>query len=352
MFTSRGLRQTAHHAHADAVLDVLGAGVMAVRGNGLISSANPQAARILRSSVPELEGRFIQDFVAPIDELIATAAAGSRGEVTVRLGDGSSVALGYSLSTLHDVPGGDQHVLLFQEISSVLELRKQRDRLLQMAVLGDVMPTLLHEIRNPLAAVTAMLEVLVEDAGPDLQTDLHSILCEVRRMTLGLQGIGGLVRTMHSGTNCAVDLAVRESCRLLEPTARRRDVELRAVGPDLPLLPLDRGAICGVVFNLVKNAIDACPNGGHVLVDARLDGDDLTLTVTDDGVGMSDAVAAQCRELFYTTKDTGCGVGLALCHQVAEQSGGALTIDSRPGEGTRVTVRVPTRAQSKPPSAK
>jgi nitrogen fixation/metabolism regulation signal transduction histidine kinase len=198
VFPSCGFRHASHHVDADAVLDVLGAGVITVRAGGRVSSANPQAARILRRSVAELEGRLLQDFVAPVDELLASAGAqanagreGSRGELTIRVADGELVALGFSLSTLHDMLGREHHVLLFQDISSVLELRKARDRLLQMAVLGDVMPTLLHEMRNPLAAATAMLEVLIEDAEPELKADLHTILCEVRRMALGLQELGG-----------------------------------------------------------------------------------------------------------------------------------------------------------------
>lgn len=346
---------------AHAILDVIGAGVLAVRADGVVTRANPTASRILRRALSDLEGHAIDDIIAPIDELLARAGESvaqsgirkrgtraeserSRTEIWVQHADGTMIALGFSVSTVQDLEKGVHHVLLFQEIAPLLELRKERDRLLQIAVIGEVMPTLLHEIRNPLAAVTAMLEVLVEDASPELQTDLHAILSEVRRITLGLQGIGGLVRTLHSHTYCAVDRAVRESCRLLEQAATRRAVVLTSEGPDLPLLPMDRGAICGVVFNLVKNAVDACPNGGHVNVNARLEGDDLVLSVRDDGIGMSPELVDRCRELFFTTKDTGSGIGLALCTHITEASGGTLRIESAVGEGTRVVVRVPTRA--------
>lgn len=340
--------QRAHLVPLDpnAVLDVLGAGVVVVDADdGIISKANPQAARILRRAVNEIEGSPIAHVIAPMTQLLEGRREDSRGEVFI-LVDRAKVALGYSINTATDPrSGASQHVLLFQEITSIHELRKQRDRLLQIAVIGEVMPTLLHEIRNPLAAVTAMLEVLLEDAPIELRGDLHAILCEVRRMALGLQGIGGLVRTMHSSTHCAVDLAIRETCRLLEHSAVRRNVELQAIGPDLPLLPIDRGAVCGVVFNLVKNAIDACPNGGHVWVNAYVEQrggtEQLVVVVTDDGVGMGADVIAHCRELFFTTKDTGSGVGLALCSQVAEASGGGLSIESHVGVGTRVTLRVP-----------
>lgn len=362
----RDTKTTPPSVEPSSILQALGAGVMVVGGDGVIVSANPHAARILHCDTNKLEGASIASVIAPLSELLSATAHApdstsltSRGEARVRLDDESEITLGFSIAEMASPANVPQHVVLFQEISSIRELRKQRDRLLQMAVIGEVVPTLLHEMRNPLAAVTAMLEVLLEDAPNEMQPDLHAILSEVRRMTLGLQGIGGLVRSIHSSTHCAVDLAIRETCRLLEPTAERRGVRLEAHGPDLPLLPIDRGAICGVVFNLVKNAIDACPNGGLVTVSAWLEPreayDELIVTVVDDGIGMSPQVITRCRELFFTTKDTGSGIGLALCSEITQRSGGGLEIQSELGQGTCVTLHVPAEPQapysSAPPQA-
>ncbi len=212
-----------------------------------------------------------------------------------------------------------------------------------MAALGDALPSVLHELRNPLAAVTAMLEVMIEEHEGGIQRDLHAILHEVRRMTLGLDGIGGFVRSTRARRYAAVDHAVREACRILEPTAARKGVRLEAVGPDLPLLPIDAGVISGVVFNLVKNAIDACTEGQRIEVDARVVDEELRLVVRDTGHGMSKEVLERCQDLFFTNKDKGSGIGLALCRQVAEGSGGRLEIESEPGRGTIVTMGVPLR---------
>ena len=349
------------------ILGALGAAVLVVRGDGIITNANPQACKILRARTDALLGESIESVLAPLEELLQSIVAGSgarrdarvpmavsppradpRGEIAVRFRDGTSVELGFSVSQIR-VDDVVHHVLLFQEISGLLELRRQRDRLLQIAAIGEMMPTVLHELRNPLAAVTTMLEVLSEDAAPDLQKDLHTILWEVRRMALGLQGLSGLVRSMHSSAHSAIDLAVREACRLLETTAHERNVTLRSTGPDMPLLPIDRSAVAGVVFNLVKNAVEACREGGNITVDARVIEGELVLTVSDDGVGMAPEVLSHARELFFTTKAAGSGVGLALCHEVAEASGGALSIDSSPGAGTTVVIRVPLQAPRRTP---
>ncbi len=319
---------------ADDVLSTLSAGVIVVDGDGKILFANAMAATILRQPIERLV-EYRLDELIPLD---VGANDDTRREADLELPDGSHTVIGF---TVGEANARGARTVLFQEIKSLLELRRERDRLLQMAALGDALPSILHELRNPLAAVTSSLEVLIEDSGDDLREDLHAILWEVRRMNLTLQGASGFVRPMHSKQQVAVDHAVEEACRILEPTARRRGVELRAEVPNLPLVRLDWGVVSGVVFNLVRNAIDACDAGGTIVVAASIAGDRFTLRVADSGCGMTPEVLQRCRDLFYTSKETGSGIGLALCQQIATTSGGNLTIESAPGSGTVVAIEVP-----------
>lgn len=322
------------------VLEGLAAGVVAVDAKGTVLYANAAAARVLRRKANDIVGRRLESVLAPLSELLSRGAGGlPRGEITVTI-ERTTVALGYSLTT-----SDDTHIVLFQDISTVQELRRQRDQLLQLAALGDALPTVLHELRNPLAAVTTALEVIIEDiegADDPLRADLHAVLSELRRMNLSLQGVGGLLRSVHAHDNNAIDHAVAEACRVLEPTAARKGVSLRHVSnEDLPLLPLDRGVLSGVIFNLVKNALDACKKDDSIEVQLRLEGGRLRLTVSDTGHGMTEEVRKRCTELFFTKKDKGSGIGLALCKEVADAAGGSLHIESTVGEGTSVTLSIP-----------
>ena len=113
--------------------------------------------------------------------------------------------------------------------------------------------------------------------------------------------------------------------------------------PDMPLLPLDTSVVCALVLNLVTNAIQACPSGGSVTLTAALvdDAQALSLKVDDTGVGMTPDVLGRCRELFFSTKARGTGIGLALCDRALSEAGGTMTIDSAPAAGTRITLRIP-----------
>lgn len=328
-------------AHRGELLDSLAAGVLGIASNGEVRVANRAACRLLDRTPDALIGHDVAELFAPLATL-SDGASTERRELRVRT-DAGTKTFGYSVGVYTDEATGEPcRSVVFQEITAVLELRHQRDRLLQMAALGDALPCILHELKNPLAAISTMLELLVEEAGStEAENDLYAVLAEVRRIHLTLQGVGGFARPLRTSRHEAIDHAVQEACRVLEPTAARRGVSLRCEGPALPLLPLDRNVLSGAVFNLVRNAIDACGEGASIVVTTTLEGETLVLSVRDTGPGMSPEVAARCTELFYTNKATGSGIGLALCKQIADGSGGSLDVQTAVGVGTTVTLRFP-----------
>lgn len=348
------VRSDRYAATARAALDALSAGVLVVDETGLVELANLGAARILARPYVTLLRMRVEEVLAPISQLVrgALSKGDPRPDLRITLPDGRTSDVGYTVTTFVDDPSGSlMYAVLFQEIAGVLELRRERDRLLQLAAVGDALPSALHELRNPLAAVSGLLEVMLEETDVPHAKELHAILMEVRRMTLTLQGIGGFVRAARAEKATAIDAAVRDACRVLEPMARRKGIQLRAIGEDLPLLPLEREVVSGVVFNLVKNAIDACEEGELIEVNAWLEADEtLALSVSDTGAGMTSEVRARCCELFFTSKEQGSGVGLALCKRIAEASGGRMDIDSALALGTTITMRFPL--ESSPPTSR
>lgn len=225
----------------------------------------------------------------------------------------------------------------------------ERDQLLRLAAMGEVLPAVLHELKNPLAAVTTSVEVLLEEVGEGgLQCDLQAILGELRRMRLTLEGASTMGARLPSGHLQAIDLAIREACLVLDRMAAAAGVSVGCEVEPLPLLPLDAGAMRAIVFNLVQNAVQACTAGGSVRVSARVRGGALSVEVDDDGCGMTDPVLRRCRELFFTTKRRGTGVGLSLCHRIILDAGGRLDIDSTAGVGTRIRMHLPLPSAPRP----
>ncbi|MEZ4468483.1 MAG: ATP-binding protein [bacterium] len=237
-------------------------------------------------------------------------------------------------------------VLLFQDITEQVRTRTERDRLLQLATVDEVLPTVLHELRNPLAAVTLAVEVLLEECeprdDPELTEALHTVLAELRRMSLVFQGIGVGGRSLRMTQVAAVDVAVREVARIMDRLAQQSGVTLHVDVQVLPLLPFDPAVVKAIVFNLLSNSIYACHQGGHIKVSLRpRTSSSLLLRVTDDGHGMSADVLSDCTRPFFTTRANGSGLGLVVCREAVEEAGGTLDIRSAPGQGTRVSIELP-----------
>jgi len=103
-------------------------------------------------------------------------------------------------------------------------------------------------------------------------------------------------------------------------------------------------------LNLLFNALDAMPQGGSLTFSTRIEGDRVVCGVTDTGVGMSDTVRQRCFEPFFTTKaEHGTGLGLSIAYGIVTRHGGEIEVWSRPGEGSRFTVRLPVGTEAPPP---
>jgi two-component system sensor histidine kinase HydH len=100
------------------------------------------------------------------------------------------------------------------------------------------------------------------------------------------------------------------------------------------------------VDNLLRNAIDASPDGGRVRLEARRDGPDHVIDVADEGPGIPAHLVPKIFDLYFTTKADGTGVGLAVTHQIVEAHQGRIEVDSPPGGGTRMRVRIPANQEA------
>jgi len=337
-------------ALSSSVLEALPSAVLVVDRDGIVLFVNARAAEILGKRAEELVGANIK----PIFDC-TTSPGDARATSRVKRSTGETITLGYTVSKL-DVQGRALCAVSFADISETVRLTTERDRLLQLAAVGEAMPTLLHEVRNPLSAVLATVELLLEDSVPGEQRDaLYAVLTEARRIALTLDGVGAVGRSLRSRRATAIDFACRDICTVMQARAEKANVHLKWELPDLPLLPLDPSTMRALLFNLLTNALAACRPNDTIRVHLRLihDARDLEVTVVDNGAGMSAEVYTKCTELFFTTKRHGSGIGLALCRRAVEEAGGRMEIQSVPGAGTAVILTIPvTRkatSDSEPP---
>jgi signal transduction histidine kinase len=243
---------------------------------------------------------------------------------------------------------------LYESLQSLIEDQRNREaevssrlrRAEHMASLGELAAGLAHEIKNPLAGIRGVIELLRDESQDESQRNLfEQIVTELDRIN----------RTIHSLLSFArpsppnrvpteiVDL-IEDSLHLIRPNLQKQNIMLEVeVAPDVTRFRLDATHIRHVLVNLVKNAADAIENDGKILIRAITspDGNDLFISVTDDGPGIPAHLHEKIFEPFYSTKFTGTGLGLAVVDSLVSRSGGVIELISEPGRGATFFVLLP-----------
>jgi signal transduction histidine kinase len=151
---------------------------------------------------------------------------------------------------------------------------------------------------------------------------------------------------------CAVDALLREVAALVDHKARDQGIALEVeTEPGLPRLVADPELLKTCFLNLMINAADAMPAGGRLVVAAARDGDSMVVTVSDTGPGMSAEQVETAFEPYFSTKDTGLGLGLALTRKIVGDHGGTIRLESTPGRGTTARMALPLVAETALPRA-
>ncbi|HEY5678104.1 MAG TPA: HAMP domain-containing sensor histidine kinase [Myxococcales bacterium] len=215
----------------------------------------------------------------------------------------------------------------------------------RLAALGQLAGTIAHELGNPLNALSGHLQLLARRPDlPDSAKPQVSVLQgEVARMTQIIRRFLDQTRGFTPASEMvALAPLVDEALDLTLGVEARQKIQV-AREVDGVTVRTDPGLVRHLLTNLVSNAVDAMPNGGRLGVEARSEGRDVVLRVSDTGLGMPPEVKRHIFEAFFTTKPSGkgTGLGLAICKEIARALKGRIDVESEPGRGSAFTVRFP-----------
>jgi signal transduction histidine kinase len=230
---------------------------------------------------------------------------------------------------------------------AVRETLRARDELADHALarareLELVGSKLSHELKNPLAAIKALVQVAHRSIGdPILEKQLDVVEREIERMSFILQSYLGFSRPFDRYEPVEVELAEVAGAvmALLEGRAKAAAVSLEQKGS--ARATVDPKRLRGALLNLVANAIDACGRGGRIEIAVAEVGANVRIAVVDNGSGMAPDVVQRVGTPFFTTRERGTGLGVVLARAAFEQHGGTLEYRSAPGRGTTVLGTLP-----------
>ena len=340
-------------AYNDIVLASMTNGLITLDLGSRIVSANEAAGSILGLEGRHWQGRCFGDlwpednsFARLLKKCLENQTPCLNQEISLRTGEENQSTLMVNTSFLEDGRGEKMGVVVvINDITEVkaLEARmRQSDRL---AALGTLSAGLAHEIRNPLSAIKTFVQLLPRKMSNPAFLDKFQITVprELNRINDLIESLLELARPpkfefkMTSLNDC---LAQVEDLYRDKLEANNITLEI-SQEQSLPEVWADREQLVRAVSNILVNGLEAMPEGGNLTVTAKEFAGRVVLQFTDTGVGMDEVTKDKIFNPFFTTKDTGTGLGLAMTHKIVQEHGGDIEVESVVGKGTTFTLTLP-----------
>jgi len=294
-------------------------------------------------------------FIKPIERLIAAAKHIEDGNLEYRVNIMRDDEIGTLGSAFDQM--GERLLQRERELKQSQETLRRADRL---SSLGLLTAGLAHEIRNPLVAIRTFTQLLPERyEDPEFREGFQGLaLKEVDRICGLITDLLSFARP--SKPNVApvnVSEVVDNIARILESQAKEKGIAIvRQFGENLPKAWIDREQMKQVFMNLILNAIQAMKGTGTITLRSRAvtkngtqpAADFVQIEVKDNGVGIPEENLQHIFDPFFTSKDEGSGLGLAVSYQIVQEHGGFVTVESKVGTGTSFFVHVPVGKPSRP----
>ena len=252
-----------------------------------------------------------------------------------------------------DKPGRREHAGYALIMRDFTERHREAQETLEserVAALQLLAAGVAHEIGNPLNSLTIHLQLLErrmrklpQEERDQFTEPLAIAQEEIKRLdtivTQFLRAIrpAPLQRAPHD-----LNSLVRDAAEFLQPELKSRNILLELdLAPGLPVLDVDQDQLKQAFYNIIKNASEAMKQGGMLKIRTSSDAEWVNITFSDTGGGMTQETMARVFEPYFTTKKTGSGLGLMITQRIVRAHGGEVVLESDPGRGLRLTIRLP-----------
>jgi two-component system sensor histidine kinase PilS (NtrC family) len=349
------------HKH---VVENIPSGIVTVDTQGRVSLINDTACSILGVNKGEVTGMPVGEILSGLD--LASSRSDSpvpRPEIVFRRSDGAEIFLGFSSSPMKDADGTViGRVVIFQDLTPVKQMEERIRIADRLAGVGELAAGLAHEIRNPLASITGSSQMLRET--PELPEMSRTLLDIIERESTRLNGLISDFLA-YAGPKMKNVGPVNMTGMASEIVAAVRAGEARDKGVIVEILATrdlrvegDAEQLRQVLWNLVRNAVQATPRGGTVTLDlfsqTRHRQRYVVITVSDTGKGMEPGIIGKIFNPFFTSKAEGTGLGLAISQRIVHYHRGFIEVRSAPETGSVFSVflserREPSGGDAPPP---
>lgn len=336
--------------HQDTIR-CLSSGLVTTTLDGTITSMNDAAREILGLGQDTSLGQKLTKHIPCLGDVLAKAGAQGRvlrDELDAIRSDGVQRRLGLSATPLSDHSGHvTGRVIHFQDLTDLRQMELAVARAERLAGIGRLAANIAHEIRNPLASISGSVEVLrrLPGADPETRNLVDIAVREVDRVNALITSLLDYARP-RSEERQHLDLGelVTDIAKIFEQERRPKDIQLQVHSQPDVVVEAASGQMHQVLWNLLRNAVEAMPDGGTIYLAAGLkpgQPGEAILMVRDTGIGIAEADLDHIFEPFFSRKPEGTGLGLATTARIVEDHRGSIEVKSKLGRGTTFTIRLP-----------
>lgn len=350
------------------IVQSINSGLLTVDLDGAIQHVNRHAQEILGLSLNEVAHRSIEnvfpglttELVLPegADSYRALQVAAGRKELRYSKPTGEKLYLGYTVSALQDFARQCfGWIINFQDLTAIREMETHIQRMERLALAGKIAAEIAHEIKNPLAAMSGSMQMVQQETQQDpTLVRLTGIVCrEIERINTLVSDFLWLAKSPPKADRvqplpvCQTIMDTISLMKRQQEISSRYQVLTRFEVE--PIVQMDPYIFQQILWNLFRNAIEAMPEGGELMVSVRpcsyqaepgsRGRQQVCVDVQDSGCGIPPELQEKIFEPFFTTKEKGTGLGLSTVYQLLQGCGGRMEIHSEPGLGSTFSMVFP-----------
>jgi len=333
-------------------------GLLTLDQDGRIDFFNGAATQILGYGAQDARGKPCEEIFTGLADVLAhlggadsSIKPGLQSKTNALHKDGHELSLIVSPYVTREDDGDTrchEVVLLFQSAEELEGIEGRLQHLNKLQSLDQFAAGIVHEIRNPLTGISTNAQHLIEQIGPKgpFREEMQDILADVQAIE---QIVSKVLDFAHPSKSCVrklpIEDTVEEVLKLSRLRLRRQGIQLST---DLCKSPVkvnaDVSQMKQVLFNIVRNACEAMPDGGELRVSTaklRAGGKQVRVVVEDTGHGIAEEFLDHIFNPFFTMHRQGTGLGLAISRRIIENHGGQIDVESVLGKGTKFGISLP-----------
>ena len=332
----------------EKVFEALQDGLILLDSDGAVTYVNRTACTFFGFDREKIVGQRLGDSVHELD-LQSLARSGGAVSRDLEILYPENRYLNFYVTAI-DEKEDMGFVMLIRDITQTRKLTEEKIESERITALTMLAAGVAHELGNPLNSVTIHLQLLERQLRRPKPKDPSKLLDHLEIAQTELKRLDGIIRdflaairpTHPQFQKASLQDLLEESMRFLTPELKHAKVAVRMdVQTGVPYMPLDVNQMKQALHNLIRNAVQAMPDGGTLTVSCVYNDYEVRLSLRDTGKGISAESMSNVFQPFYTTRKTGTGLGLLIVRRIVREHGGELEIESREGVGTEVTLVFP-----------